>query len=99
MHHGEGLLVLTQDEDLVRRLKDGDRAVVDNVADTAMLDYVEKLTLSPFAVQREDVEHLRAVGFSDADVLDIAQVAAYYAFVNRLAQGLGVELEPHRRQV
>ena len=97
MHHGEGLLVLTEDEDLVRRLQDGDRAVVTDAADTAMLDYVEKLTLSPASVQREDVEGLRAAGFSDADVLDIAQVTAYYAFVNRLAEGLGVELESHRR--
>ena len=97
MHHGEGLLVLTEDEDLVRRLQDGDRAVVKDAADTAMLDYVEKLTLSPASVLREDVDGLRAVGFSDADVLDIAQVTAYYAFVNRLAEGLGVELEPHRR--
>jgi uncharacterized peroxidase-related enzyme len=97
VHHGEGLLVLTEDEDLVRRLQDSDRAVVTDAADTAMLDYVEKLTLSPSSVQREDVDGLRAVGFSDADVLDIAQVTAYYAFVNRLAEGLGVELEPHRR--
>ena len=97
MHHGEGLLVLTEDEDLVRRLQDGDRGVVTDAADTAMLDYVEKLTLSPSSVQREDVDGLRAVGFSDADVLDIAQVTAYYAFVNRLAEGLGVELEPHRQ--
>ena len=97
MHHGEGLLVLTEDEDLVRRLQDGDRAVVTDAADTAMLDYVAKLTLSPSSVQREDVDRLRAVGFSDTDVLDIAQVTAYYAFVNRLAEGLGVELEPHRR--
>lgn len=97
MHHGEGLLALTDDEDLVRRLQAGDRSRVASAADRAMLDYVEKLTLTPGAMERGDVERLRAAGFSDADVLDIAQVAAYYAFVNRLADGLGVELEPHRR--
>jgi uncharacterized protein YciW len=59
-----------------------------------MLDYVEKLTRIPAAVRREDVEALRQVGFSDADVLHIAEVTAYYAFVNRIADGLGVELEP-----
>lgn len=59
-----------------------------------MLDYVEKLTRTPAAVRREDVEALRQVGFSDADVLHIAEVTAYYAFVNRIADGLGVELEP-----
>jgi uncharacterized peroxidase-related enzyme len=60
----------------------------------AMLDYAEKLTRTPAAVRREDVEALRQVGFSDADVLHIAEVTAYYAFVNRIADGLGVELEP-----
>jgi uncharacterized peroxidase-related enzyme len=59
-----------------------------------MLDYAEKLTRTPAAVSREDVEALRQVGFSDADVLHIAEVTAYYAFVNRIADGLGVELEP-----
>jgi uncharacterized peroxidase-related enzyme len=59
-----------------------------------MLEYAEKLTRTPAAVRREDVEALRQVGFSDADVLHVAEVTAYYAFVNRIADGLGVELEP-----
>jgi hypothetical protein len=42
----------------------------------------------------EDVIALREVGFSDEAILDINQVTAYYAYVNRLADGLGVELEP-----
>lgn len=40
-----------------------------------------------------DVEDLRAVDFNDRDILDIATVAAYYAYVNRIADGLGVQLE------
>ena len=44
-------------------------------------------------MNRDDVEALRRAGFADAAILDICQVAAYYAFVNRLADGLGVELE------
>ena len=59
-----------------------------------MLEYAEKLTLRPREMRREDVEALRAVGFGDADILQIAQVAAYFNFVNRVADGLGVELEP-----
>jgi alkylhydroperoxidase family enzyme len=41
-----------------------------------------------------DALALRAAGFSDAAILDINQVTGYYAYVNRLANGLGVELEP-----
>ena len=62
-------------------------------ADRAMLLYVEKLTRTPSAIGSDDVEALGRAGFSDAAILDICQVAAYYAFVNRMAEGLGVELE------
>ena len=58
-----------------------------------MLTYVEKLTKTPGAMAEPDVEALRTAGFSDRDILDIATVAAYYAYVNRIADGLGVELE------
>ena len=62
-------------------------------ADRAMLDYAVKLTLEPWNMVEQDVQALRAAGFSDAAILDINQVTGYYAFVNRLADGLGVELE------
>ncbi len=58
-----------------------------------MLEYAVKLTLEPWSMNQEDVERLRETGFSDADILDINQVTGYFAFVNRLADGLGVELE------
>jgi uncharacterized protein YciW len=58
-----------------------------------MLTYVEKLTRTPAAMERSDVEGLRSAGFTDRDILDIATVVAYYAYVNRIADGLGVELE------
>lgn len=59
----------------------------------AMLTYAVKLTDAPERMRREDVTALRDVGFSDRDVLDIAEVVAYYAYVNRIADGLGVTLE------
>jgi len=59
----------------------------------AMLGYVEKLTLRPQGTTEADVASLRDAGFSDRDILDICEVAAYYAYVNRIADGLGVTLE------
>ena len=61
-----------------------------------MLDYTVRLTREPWAVTGSDVEALRGAGFGDDGILDIAQVTAYFAFVNRLADGLGVQLEPQR---
>lgn len=62
-------------------------------ADRQMLDYTEKLTLTPWNMVEADVIALRDAGFSDAAILDINQVTGYYAFANRLADGLGIELE------
>ncbi len=59
-----------------------------------MLAYCEKLTTGPGRMQRADYQTLRGVGFSERDVLGICEVTAYYAYVNRIAEGLGVELEP-----
>ncbi len=58
-----------------------------------MLDYAVKLTRSPHAVTEADVQGLAAEGFTDAGILDICQVTSYYNYVNRLADGLGVEME------
>jgi len=69
------------------------RTAAIDAADLAMLTFVDKLTRTPSAMTLGDVDELREAGFSDPAILDICQVAAYYAFVNRLADGLGVELE------
>ena len=58
-----------------------------------MLEYAVKLTSNPCEVKEEDIFNLRKVGFSDEATLDIAQVTAYFNFVNRLACGLGIEIE------
>ena len=59
-----------------------------------MLDYAVKLTRAPATVTSADIAALRAAGFDDGGIHDICAVTAYYAFVNRIADGLGVELEP-----
>lgn len=58
-----------------------------------MLEYAVKLTLEPWNVVQDDIQKLRKTGWQDADILDINQISGYFAFVNRLAEGLGVELE------
>ena len=63
--------------------------------DRAILDYALKLTRTPAAVGREEVERLRDAGLDDRAIHDVCQVTAYYNFVNRMADGLGVELEEY----
>ena len=64
-----------------------------HAADLAMLDYAVKLTQAPGDMIEADVNSLRAQGFDDRAIHDICAITAYYAFVNRIADGLGVELE------
>ena len=73
-------------------VKDYRKAILSQ-QDRAMLDYAVKLTVRPVAVGESDVVYLKEMGFDDTGVLDICQVTAYYNYVNRLADGLGVELE------
>jgi uncharacterized peroxidase-related enzyme len=59
----------------------------------ALCRYALALTVRPWTIRRADVEALRAAGLSDRDIVDANQVVAYYNYVNRVADGLGVELE------
>jgi uncharacterized peroxidase-related enzyme len=63
-------------------------------AQVALLSYVEKLTLTPAACRRQDVERLREAGASDEEIHATVQVAAYFNYINRVADALGVDLEP-----
>jgi uncharacterized peroxidase-related enzyme len=62
-------------------------------ADQALVRYAERLTLTPGSVGAADVDELRAAGLDDRAIHDACAIVAYFAFVNRIADGLGVELE------
>ncbi|MBW3660827.1 MAG: peroxidase [Gemmatimonadetes bacterium] len=96
-HHGAALRALTTEADWAVDFERDWRETLDRLdpADRALLAYMEKLTLDPATVGAEDVEALRDVGFDDRMIHDAAAVTGYFAFVNRLADGLGVELESY----
>jgi len=52
--------------------------------------------VAPAEVSQADVDALRAAGFDDRGIHDICTITAYFAFVNRIADGLGVEMEADR---
>ena len=82
--------------ELVSALTSDYRRAVLGSAERAMLDYSVKLTDAPATVGQADVELVRAAGFDDRGIHDICAITAYFAFVNRIADGLGVEMEPNR---
>jgi uncharacterized peroxidase-related enzyme len=84
---------LLESDVLPRALALDHRSAELDAPDRAMVDYAVKLTRAPHSVREADVDRLREAGFDDTAILDICQVVSYYNYVNRMAEGLGVELE------
>ncbi len=59
----------------------------------ALLAYADVLTLTPQAVTPAHIDRLRAAGYDDRAIHDACAIIGYFAFVNRIADGLGVQLE------
>lgn len=83
--------LLTEDPELVERLAGDYREAALEPRERAMLDFAVKVTLRSDDCSEADVEALRAAGWSDEDVFDIAETAAMFNFTNRLANALGWE--------
>jgi uncharacterized peroxidase-related enzyme len=92
VHHGAALT-----------RESGDAALAEAVASLNLEDlperlraparYAIKLTRTPYEMVESDLAPLRASGLTDRDIVDLNQVVAYFNYVNRVADGLGVELE------
>ena len=57
-----------------------------------MLEFTENLTLTPAMMTEDDINALRATGWTDPDVLDIVMACAYFNFRVRVVDGLGLEI-------
>ena len=92
-HHRRGLRRLLDDDQLLQRIEFDFESAGLSSKRVAMLRYAVKLTREPATVVAGDVGTLREAGFTDLDILHIAEVVAYFAYANRIANGLGVPLE------
>ena len=90
-HHAEALNFYWKDDARIAQLKQNWRSLDLPAKTRAMLDYAAQLTAKPSAITEADIEALRQAGFSDKDILDINLITSYFNFVNRIAEGLGVE--------
>ena len=97
-HHAEGMKRLLQKEpghyDAYRaQLDEKDPGEPFDAREQAALMYVDALTRLPGRVGEPDVAALRSAGWKDAQILEINQVTAYFAYANRTVTGLGVDTE------
>lgn len=76
----------------MEQVKDDWRQMELSAAEYAMLEFAEKLTLTPSNMREADVQRLRDAGWTDRDILDIVHVCAYFNFRVRVVDGLGLEV-------
>jgi uncharacterized peroxidase-related enzyme len=87
--HGAALRKLTKDPALADQIAvDHGAAAISDRMKTA-LDYARALTGDPSAITEADVQTLRDAGWTDEDVMDIAEVTGLFNMSNRMASGLG----------
>jgi uncharacterized peroxidase-related enzyme len=94
-HHGAALRRVVKDVELVNALGRDWRTATLSPQDLVLCEFAESLTLRPEHSSDRAVMELRRAGFSERAILDTCQVVAYFNFVNRIALGLGVELESY----
>ena len=83
--HGAAVRELSGDPALGEQMVMNYRAADLSERHKAMLDFAVMLSESPEAIEEEDREALREVGFSDRDIWDVASVAAFFNMTNRVA--------------
>ena len=95
-NHWSNARFLIADEARARRIREALEADAPERAfrgkELAMLRYARKLTLSPGEMREADLREMKDEGAEDGEILEINQVCAYFNYVNRALNGLGVTL-------
>lgn len=92
-HHGAALRLEIKDAKLAEAIARNWRVATVPSRWHALFEYAEAATKSPSSMSRDNIERLRGAGLSDREIVDLTCVVAYFNYVNRLAEALGVELE------
>ena len=82
---------------MVEALRNDYRTAPISEQDRIMLDYVVKLTKDATMCSPADHDKLRAVGFDDKGILQITLIAAWFNYINKVADALGVGRDPIAR--
>ena len=90
--HGELMRRMLADDALADQILEDYTQAPLEPAVRAALDYAVKLTREPRGVTEADVQRLREEGYTDQQIVDVAHVAAWFNYVNRIALGLGTQL-------
>ena len=59
----------------------------------AICSFAEKLTLNPGEIDKKDIQSIKNFGYVDKEISEIVQIISYFNYINRVADGLGLEPE------
>jgi uncharacterized peroxidase-related enzyme len=104
--HGSVLLDQFLDPDSLRAVVVDHRKAGLSDADVAVMDLAAKVAEDASSIEREDIEHLRSLGLSDVEIVDVVLAAAARCFFSKTLDALGVQpdakyadLDPEIRDV
>ena len=63
-----------------------------------MCEYAEILTVSPSSISQDNIDVLRDAGWTDEDIIDIVHITGLFNYLDRVADGLGIEIEPGKKE-
>jgi uncharacterized peroxidase-related enzyme len=90
-----GKVLLEQFHEPVREIALDHRAAGLDAVDVAVMDFAERVVDDASAITAADLEHLRSLGLSDAEIFDVALAAAARCFFSKTLDALGVQPDNH----
>jgi uncharacterized peroxidase-related enzyme len=95
--HEKDLRSVVESDEQRQAVQDDYRAAGLTTRELALLDFAVQLTKFPSGLRRDDLDALRKHGLTDEQLVDAVHCVAYFNFVNRVLDGLGVDPEPAMR--
>ncbi len=83
--HGASLRVLSKDPILAEQIANNWRTAKLPIRLRAMLEFASRVNEPGFAASEHETDEMHLAGFSDDDIWDIAAIAAFFGFSNRMA--------------
>jgi uncharacterized peroxidase-related enzyme len=88
--HSHALALMDLDKEQVRRICSDYRTASLEKKDLGLLEFADKMTRSPATIDDADVNHLKQLGWADEAILETTCIAAFFNFLNRVVNALGV---------
>ena len=92
--YSQRLLALGESKETLHAIQYGGRTAALTDKDMAMLAYAEKVAVAADRIMQSDIDRLRALGFTDRNIFDIALCASFRCMLSKMVDATGAVPEP-----